>query len=140
VGFVNFGMGLGILIILNLCNLLLSLLDRSIYPNLVFISTIFCLYQAYFYFWFYLFIFSKKTTRFFNYNYFLAVFCNMISISLLYLLWTKYDVPPIESKNLELFLQGFFLINGLYFLISFLVVTFQKKWVLEVQLLWLRTI
>ena len=118
-----------ILIILNLCNLLLSLLDRSIYPNLVFISTIFLPLSSLFLFLvlpFYIYIF-KKTTLFFNYNYFLAIFCNIISISLLYFLWTKYDVPPIQSNNLELFLQGFFLINGLYFLMSFLIVTFRKK-------------
>lgn len=116
-----------ILIILNLCNLLLSLLDRSIYPNLVFISTIFLPLSSLFLFLVLPLYIFKKTRWFFNYNYFLAVFCNIISISLLYFLWTKYDVPPIESKNLELFLQGFFLINGLYFLMSFLILRFQKK-------------
>jgi hypothetical protein len=50
----------------------------------------------------------------------LALVCNIISISLLYYLWTKYDVPPVESSRYEFLAQSIFIVNGLLFLVFFL--------------------
>jgi hypothetical protein len=111
------------LIALNILNLVFSVFFKNLYSQVILLGTV--LLPVISLFLIGILPFSLKKIHF---SCGLALICNIISVSLLYYLWTKYDVPPTESNQVEFLAQSVFIVNGLFFGFLFVRERFFRKY------------
>ena len=112
-----------IFLVFNILNLIISWFFQDQYSNFILLGTV--LLPVVSLFLIGILPFSLKKIHF---SYGLALVCNIISIVLLYYLWTKYDVPPTESNQVEFLAQSVFIVNGLFFGFLFVRERFFRKY------------
>ena len=115
------------ILIFNFINLIVSLTIKDFYSNILFFGTVLLplnfgilLLLPFIYY-------ILKLKLKINYKYYLALTCNIISIVILYYLFTKYDVPTETKIWHELILQGFFIANSYYFTANFIQSLFRNR-------------
>lgn len=108
------------ILVFNILNLTASIFLNNLYSNILFLGTVFLPLNALFIICIFGISFFRKKLATLNYKYYLAFVCNLLSVIVLYHLWTKYDVPTDTKVLSELILQEFFIANGYYFLLTFI--------------------
>jgi|GEM_PF-4577218 len=120
----------------NLFNFIIILFLRNFYSGILFFGTALLFLTSIFVFFILIITFFMKKLTLLDYRYYLALFCNISAIVLLYYLFTKYDVPTDTKIWSELFLQGFFVFNTYYFLISFIATKFKLRTIQKKIIVW----
>lgn len=115
------------LIFLNLLNVFISVYFTNFYSNILFFGTVLLPLNFGILLLLPIIYYILKLKLKINYKYYLTLTCNIISIVILYYLFTKYDVPTETKIWHELILQGFFIANGYYFAANFIQSLFRNR-------------